>query len=116
MALPRDSLQIRKGGREARLHLANLPMPDTFQFANNVSVSGEIDIDLTWRAMGNPVSRGNGNAVPPSDPTAFLGEFAEAECRGHGGGASTGFRFRTGELTETGFYAELGHERNGVFA
>ena len=91
-------------------------MPDTFQFANNVSVSGEIDVDLTWRATGAPISRGDGNTVPRESPTAFLGEFAEAECAGRGGGASTGFRFRTGELTESGFYAELGHERNGVFA
>lgn len=91
-------------------------MPDTFQFANNVSVSGEIDLDVTWRAIGQPVPRGNGTTVPSDDPTAFLGSFAEAECSGRGGGASTGFRFRTSELTEAGFYAELGHERNGVFA
>lgn len=90
-------------------------MPDTFFFANSVSVSGEIDVHVTWRATGEPVSRGLGTSVPSDHPGAFLGEFSEASCRGRGAGRSTGFHFRTGELTEEGFYAEVGNERNGVF-
>lgn len=115
MSLPRDSFQIRKGGREARLRVQNLPMPDTFQFANNVSVSGVIDVDVRWRAIADPVVRGKGTDVPPDDPAAWLGEMADASSSGRGGGASTGFHFRTGELTAEGFFAELGYERNGVF-
>lgn len=48
-------------------------------------------------------------------PGAFLGDLAEARCTGRGGGAETGFSFRTGELTADGFFAEFGYERNGVF-
>ena len=115
MALPRHSFQVRKQGHEARLRVQNLPMPDTFQFANNVSVSGVIDVDVRWRATAERVLRGKGTDVPPDDPAAWLGRMADADSFGRGGGASTGFRFRTGELTSEGFFAELGYERNGVF-
>lgn len=115
MSIPSNAFKVRKGGREATLRTRSLPIPDTFQFANNVSVAAQIDVDVTWRAIGDPVPRGNGNGVPPDDPTAMLGEFAEASCTGRGGGASTGFSFRTNELTEDGFYADLGQERNGAF-
>ena len=102
-------------GRKARLKLRNLSMPNTFVFANNVSVSGEIDVDLTWHAVGDFVSVGNGTSVDPDDPTAMRGEFAEATCEGRGAGAHTGFTFHTGPLDATGFYADMGHERNGAF-
>lgn len=115
MAIPRDSFHVGKNGREARLRLRNLPVPDTFQFANNVCVAGQIDLDITWRATSAPVLRGGGTEVPANDPGAFLGDLAEARCTGRGGGAETGFSFRTGELTADGFFAELGYERNGVF-
>lgn len=115
MSLPADAFKVRKGGSEAQLRVRSLPVPDTFQFANNVSVSGQIDVDITWRATGDRVARGNGTTVSPDDPTAFLGEFAPASCTGRGGGASTGFNFRTNELTADGFYADLGNERNGAF-
>lgn len=90
-------------------------MPNTFVFANNVSVSGEIDVDVTWHAVGDSVARGNGTGVASDDPTAMRGEFAEATCTGRGGGAHTGFSFRTGTLDAGGFYADMGHERNGAF-
>lgn len=115
MAVPRHSFQVRKNGREARFRVQNLPMPDTFQFANNVSVAGEIDVDVRWRATSAPVERGKGTEVPPNDPAAWLGEMADARSVGRGGGASTGFHFRTHELDADGFFAELGYERNGVF-
>lgn len=115
MAIPRDSFQVRKDGREARLRVRNLPMPDTFFFSNNVCVAGQIDLDITWSAIAAPVLRGGGTSVPASDPGAFLGEFSDARCTGRAGGAETGFNFRTGELTADDFFAEMGHERNGVF-
>ncbi len=90
-------------------------MPNTFVFANNVSVSGEIDVDVSWDAVGDFVSVGNGTSVPADDATAMRGEFAEATCVGRGAGAHTGFTFRTGPLDASGFYADMGHERNGVF-
>lgn len=115
MSIPRNAFKVYKGGRMARLRVRDLPMPDTFLFANNVSVAGQIDVDVKWQATSAPVPRGNGNGVSPDDPSAFLGELAEARCKGRAGGAETGFSFRTGELTADGFFAELGRETNGVF-
>ena len=99
----------------AQLRLDSLPMPDTLFFANNVSISGEIDVHVTWRATEGAVPRGKGDTVPDDSPEAMSGEFAEATCRGRASGRTTGFDFRTGELSEEGFYADVGHERNGVF-
>ena len=115
MAIPRDSFHVSKNGREARLRLRNLPMLDTFFFSNNVCVAGQIDLDITWKAISAPVRRGFGNSVPANDPGAFLGDFADARCTGRAAGAETGFSFRTGPLTADDFFAELGYERNGVF-
>ena len=114
-SLPNSALKVTRRGRRAKLKLKSLPIPDTFQFANNVSVSAEIDVNVTWRATGGFVSRGLGTSVPDNDPNAMEGEFAEATCRGRGGGRETGFHFRTGQLSEEGFYADVGYERNGVF-
>ena len=115
MEIPRNSLQTSRRGRSARLRVTDLPMPDPFFYSNNVSVSGQIDVDLTWHATSAPVQRGNGAAGSESDFDRFSGELAVASCEGSGGGAETGFGFRTGRLTADGFFAELGYERNGVF-
>lgn len=115
MSIPVGAFKVRGDGRQARLRLSDLPMPDTFQFANNVSVSGQIGLDVLWKATGTPVERGNGSTVDPTDPSAFLGTFSEATCTARGNGSSTGFNFVTNDLTEEGFYADLGRERNGVF-
>lgn len=90
-------------------------MPDTFVFANNVSVAGEISMDVTWDADGPPVRRGFGTDVPPDDFGAFLGDFADASCTGTAQGNETGFSFESGPLTAENFFAEMGLQRNGVF-
>ena len=115
MSIPSHSFRVRRRGRIARLRLRNLPVPDTFFFGNNVSIAGEIDVDIIWRATSEKVTRGKGTSVPPDDFGAFRGEFRDARCIGWAGGRETGFRFKTGRLTEAGFFAQLGRERNGAF-
>ena len=115
MSIPRHSFRVFRNGQHAWLRVRNLPMPDTFQFGNNVSVAGQIDVNVWWRATSDPVLRGNGASVPNDDPSAFLGHFADARCVGYASGAETGFAFRTRRLTADDFFAELGRERNGVF-
>ena len=90
-------------------------MPDTFFFANNVSVAAEIDVDITWRSTSEPISRGNGGSVPSDAPDAYLGELREATCRGRAAGRETGFTMTSDRLTEEGFLAWMGHTRNGAF-
>ena len=117
--IPRGSFSHNNSGNRARLRLNNLPIPDTFFYSNNVSVSAEIDVDVTWRATSGFVERGrNGPTVGDNpDPLwgAFEGNIATAHASGTGGGAETGFNFRTGDMSSDGFYASLGYERNGVY-
>lgn len=115
MSIPNDAFRVRRGGREARLRVRDIPVPDTFTFANNVSVAAQISADVRWRATSRRVRRGFGNTVPENDFGAFEGHFAEARCTGRASGAETGFSFKTDMLTEDGFFAELGPERNGSF-
>ncbi len=115
MEVPSDSFRVSRGGRRARFRIRNLPVPDTFFFANNVSVAAEVDIDVTWRATSEPIERGNGTTVPSDAPDAYRGELRDATCRGRAAGRETGFTMKTGRLTEEGFLAWMGHTRNGVF-
>lgn len=115
MEIPDDSFTVNGDGSAARLRVTDLPIPDTFFFANNVSVAAEIDVDVRFRATGPPVTRGFGDTVPADDFGAFLGEFSDATARGTGGGRETGFSFTTNALNASGFFAELGYQRNGVF-
>lgn len=115
MEIPDESFTVNSAGNAARLKVTDLPIPDTFFFSNNVSVAAEIDLDVRFRATAPPVTRGFGDAVPADDFGAFLGEFSDATAQGTGAGRETGFSFATGGLNASGFFAELGYQRNGVF-
>lgn len=71
---------------------------------------------IEWHAVENQVSLGSGNAVPPTDPAAFLGNFAKARSTAQISGRELGFSFKSnpGVSSDLG-YAEIGTERNGVF-
>ena len=90
-------------------------MPDTFFFLNNVSVSAEIDVDVTWKAQGRRVRRGTGASKDPQDWGAFKGHFAEATCTGKAKARETGFSFGSGKLDAKGFFAQMGTMKNGAF-
>ena len=115
MAIPDEDFSIHRDGRKAVLHSHNLPVPDTFFFANNVSVAAEISANVTWRASGPPVARGKGSSVPPTDWAAFEGHFRDARASGFAKGAETGFYFSTAKMDSSGFYASIGPEKNGVY-
>ena len=103
-------------GRQASVHAANVPVLDQFQFLGPNLVPATVSFEVHWEAIGPIGSLGSGKAVPPNDPAAFVGQFARALARGTFSGSGLGFRFQSdpGVSTERG-YAELGHERNGVF-
>ncbi len=115
IALPEGSFTVGHRGRSARLQVTGLPMTNTFVFANNFSVASALDVDVTWNAIGPRIRRGFGTTVPPDDFGAFQGRFAEATCAGTVRSAHTGFSFDSGVLDASGFFAEMGEERNGVF-
>ena len=94
-----------------------MPVIDTFQFANVFNVPSTVSFKIEWEAIGPPVQLGSGNAVPATDPAAFLGMFAPARSTGQFSGAEIGFRFVSKRRASTDplGYAQLGTERNGVF-
>ena len=114
--LPPESFSANNGQRQARLILRNLPLIDTFQFLGPNSTPAVLDMTIEWQALESPVSLGSGNTVPPTDPAAFLGSFAEARSTAQISGRELGFSFKSnpGVSSDLG-YAEIGTERNGVF-
>jgi hypothetical protein len=88
---------------------------DTFQFAGTFLVPSTVTFKIEWEATGSLEQLGFGDAVPPTDPGAFLGMFAPARSTGQFSGAELGFSFAStgGASTDLG-YAEIGTERNGV--
>jgi hypothetical protein len=114
--LPADMLSVGDGGRSAVLDAEDLQVIDSFSFGSGLGTPARLSMHIEWQATGPAVKRGQGTAVPATDPAAFLGEFAVAESTAEFEGSEFGFSFRSdpGVSTERGF-AEMGRERNGIF-
>ncbi len=113
--IPGNAFQVSPDGQVASLTLRAQPLVETFVAFGPLAIAAQVNIDLLWRPTSEPIERGQGAAVEPTSPAAFIGHFAEARCTGTVSGFETGFSFKTGELTSAAFFAELGPERNGVF-
>jgi hypothetical protein len=113
----KTAIDFKIGSRRAVLHVKNLPVIDTFQFFGPNDTPALVDLRVEWEATGPAVARGLGTTVPPTDPSAFLGEFAPAVSRGSFSGGEIGFEFEanSGASTAPRGYAQLGTERNGVY-
>ena len=107
---------MSKNGMHAIVEAEDVPVIDTFQFASPFLVPSTVSFRIEWEATGAPEPLGSGNAVPTTDPAAFLGMFAPARSTGQFSGAELGFSFasKPGASSDLG-YAEIGTERNGVF-
>jgi hypothetical protein len=109
-------LRVSDDGRKAVLHVEDIQVIDSFQFLSGIGTPITVSIHVEWRATGPPVKRGKGGAVPPTDPAAFLGQFAVAESTAAFTGEEFGFGFRSDPGVSTArTFAEMGRERNGVF-
>jgi hypothetical protein len=112
--LPDDAFKVSHDGRRASLQAKNVCVLDSFQFGGPTNVPASVSFTVRWEATGPCGLRGKGTAVPPTDPAAFLGRFANARSTGSFSGSEVGFSFRgRGDTDDT--FAELGPERNGVF-
>lgn len=100
-------------GSWARLRLRNQPLCDTLEFGGPLAIAGQADIEVEWNAVEAPQPRGGG--LDPLAPDAFNGLFAESTAVGRVTGFRTGFGFESGQLDAEGFFAELGHQGNGIF-
>jgi hypothetical protein len=55
---------MSRSGRRATVEARDVPVIDTFQFANPVSVPATVSFKIESEAIGSPVQLGSGNAVP----------------------------------------------------
>ena len=100
---------------KAHLKVKDLPLVESFEFFGPNQVPATASIDLTWTSTSGRKRRGKGTEVPPEDPAAFIGHFADAKCEGRISGHRMGFAYETGHLDSSGYYASMGHERNGAW-
>jgi hypothetical protein len=115
--LAEDEVQISSDGRRASMHAEDVPVIDSFQFGGANMVPAKVTFSVEWQAKGPAKTLGKGKGVPPTDPAAFTGEFAPAVARGSYSGRELAFSFKAdpGASSDPRGYAEMGHERNGVF-
>jgi hypothetical protein len=107
---------VSRRQERARLHLRDLPLIDTFTFFGPSDTPAVLSMTIEWETLEDPVDLGSGKTVPPTDPAAFLGSFAEARSTAYFSGRQLGFSFRSdpGASSDEG-YAQIGTERNGEF-
>jgi hypothetical protein len=112
--LPGDAFKVSHDGRRATLEAKDVCVLDSFQFGGPINVPARVSFKVRWEATGPRERRGQGSAVPPTDPAAFLGRFATARSTGTFSGSEVGFSFTGRGDTDRG-HAQFGPERNGVF-
>jgi hypothetical protein len=111
-----DAFRISRDGRRARLRAEDAPVVDSFTFGGQNVIPATVSLRVRWDATEEPVARGSGGAVAPTDPAAFLGRFAKARSTGVFSATELGFSFESdGRASTDRGFAELGRERNGVF-
>lgn len=113
----KSAVDFKMNNRRAVLHVKNLPVIDSFQFFGPSDTPALVDFRAEWEATGPAVPRGQGDAVDPTDPAAFLGQIAPAVSTASFSGEEIGFEFESnkGASTSPQGWAQLGTERNGVF-
>jgi hypothetical protein len=112
--VPGDALRVSRDGRRAVLRAQDVPVLDSFTFGGANQTPATVSFRVEWRATEPAQPRGKGNAVAPTDPSAFLGELAVASSTGRFSGSEFGFAFRSEEASTDRGFAQLGRERNGA--
>ena len=113
----KNAVDFRMNNRRAVLQVKNLPVIDTFQFFGPNDTPALVDFRAEWEATGPTVPRGSGDAVPPTDPAAFLGQIAPAVSTISCSGEEFGFEFKSDRRATSSprGWAQIGTERNGSF-
>ena len=73
---------MNRNRTRAIVEAQDVPVIDTFQFASPFLTPSTVSFRVEWDAAGAPVQLGSGNAVPATDPAAFLGMLAPARSTG----------------------------------
>ena len=111
--IPDDALTFHE--HTARLRLDDFPVVDSHVFLGPNEERAQVEVDVTFTRSGEEHVFPAGSS-DPADPTSFAGEFRLGTARGSFSGRNaSGFAFRARGATSTDAFAEVGHERNGVF-
>jgi hypothetical protein len=106
----RGSVHINLGAGSAALHVADLDLEDYGNVGNALSdgpsVPATVSFDANWSGTAEKVKIRNHD-------TGFAGEYIRNTATLTWSASESGFSFTAEPLT-SGF-AEIGHERNGVF-
>jgi hypothetical protein len=97
----KTAVDFKMSNRRAVLDVKDLPVIDTFQFFGPNDTPGLVDFRVEWEATGPAVARGMGAGVGPTDPRAFLAEFAPAVSTGSLSGKEIGFEFESNRGAST---------------
>jgi len=109
--VPDDALEIE--GDTAELNVEHASVIDDFQFFAPGGVPGTVSIHMKWTSTGD-VHHHEPTSSDPTDPGNFDGDLRPAIAQGSFSGSELGFSF-TSSASSEGVFAEMGHERNGVF-
>ena len=109
-AIDRGSVRVDMAAGSASLHVADLDVEDYHDVVNALmdgpSVEAAVSFDVTWSGVTDRVKFRNTNLK-------FVGEYAHNTAVLVWSGEEEHFNFRS--VPHTSGFAEIGHERNGVF-
>jgi hypothetical protein len=114
VALPADSVQVNPGSGTAELYVHDLALRDYVNIPNALAQGAFVPVtaslDVTW---SGPVTR---NVNVRDAANGFAGEFNENQATVAFSASEAGFTFTSAPAnTSTSVFAEVGHERNGIF-
>jgi len=117
MAIPRDSVEVHLGSGVATMQVSNLAVPDYFNIPNAFGlldppiapVPATVSFDIRW---SNPTER----VQIRNTALDFGGLFVRNSATIWWKSQQAGFAFESAPAaTSASYFAEIGHERNGVF-
>ena len=109
-AIDRGSVKVNLGKGSASLHVADLDVEDYGNVVNALqdgpSVEASVSFDVSWSGVDERVKIRNKDS-------GFAGEYIHNEATLSWSASESGFSFTSDPLDSD--FAEIGHERNGVF-
>jgi hypothetical protein len=116
--IPGDSIDVNPGKGRAVMQASNVPILDYGDFGNALfgggpaAVPGNVSFTVAWSGVEERLNLKN------SDPVygGFAGEFVRNHAKMEWTATAGDYHFVSAPLaTSSSIFAELGHERNGIF-
>jgi hypothetical protein len=115
LRVPEESVDIEDEEAKARMTLTNLEIEDYHDLLNALldgpSVPAHVSVDVHW---SNRIATSRFRNAAPDQ--RFTGLFTQTHATIRWSALEAGFEYHSDPAnTSTAVYAEVGHERNGVF-